>query len=34
MCTTGGIVLALGIVLWITVQTKFKKEVQENKTLI
>ena len=30
----GGILLALGIVLWLTVQNKFKKDVQEYKTLI
>ena len=34
MYITGGILLAVGIVLWITVQKKFKKDVQEYKTLI
>lgn len=30
----GAILLALLIVLWITVQNKFKKDVEEYKTLI
>jgi len=30
----GGILLALGIVLWIAVQKKFEKDIQEYKTLI
>ncbi|WP_027076325.1 hypothetical protein [Maribacter antarcticus] len=34
MYITGGILLVVGIVLWITVQNKFKKDVQEYKTLI
>ncbi len=34
MYILGGILLAVGIVLWITVQKKFKKDVQEYKTLI
>lgn len=29
-----GIVLSMGIILWVTVQNKFKKEVQEYKILI
>ena len=34
MYILGGILLAVGIVLWITVQNKFEKDVQEYKTLI
>jgi hypothetical protein len=34
MYIAGGILLAVGIILWITVQKKFKKDVQEYKTLI
>ena len=30
----GGILLAIGIVLWIAVQKKFEKDIQEYKTLI
>lgn len=30
----GGILVAVGIVLWLTVQNKFKNDVQEYKTLI
>jgi len=30
----GGILLAVGIVLWIAVQKKFEKDIQEYKTLI
>ncbi len=30
----GGVILVLGIVLWIAVQKKFEKDVQEYKTLI
>lgn len=30
----GGILLALGVVFWIIIQMKFKKDIQEYKTLI
>lgn len=30
----GGIILVIGIVLWIAVQKKFKRDIQEYKTLI
>ncbi len=34
MFIPGGILLSVGIVLWIGVQKKFKKDIQEYKTLI
>ncbi len=34
MYILGGILLAVGIVLWITVQKKFEKDIQEYKALI
>ena len=34
MYILGGILLTVGIVLWITVQKKFEKDIQEYKTLI
>lgn len=34
MYVLGAILLAVGIILWITVQNKFKKDIQEYKTLI
>jgi formate/nitrite transporter FocA (FNT family) len=30
----GGVLLAVGILLWIAVQKKFEKDIQEYKTLI
>lgn len=34
MYLLGGILVAAGIILWITVQNKFKKDIEEYKTLI
>ncbi|MBU2907534.1 DUF423 domain-containing protein [Arenibacter algicola] len=34
MYILGGILLAVGIVLWIAIQKKFEKDIQEYKTLI
>jgi|AntAceMinimDraft_11_1070367.scaffolds.fasta_scaffold21276_2 uncharacterized membrane protein len=34
MYLIGGILVAVGIILWITVQNKFKKDIEEYKTLI
>jgi len=34
MYILGGILLALGIILWIAVEKKFEKDIQEYKTLI
>jgi len=34
MYIPGGILLALGVILWIVVRMKFKKDIQEYKTLL